>query len=73
MNYYPEPDSHIRDKVRVVLNFQHKIQHMKDKKIVLNTKISEVENKIPDHAKYITTQKFIIFGVDNSSSSHADN
>ena len=23
-----------------------------------NTKISEVENKIPDHAKYITTQKF---------------
>ena len=25
---------------------------------VLNTKISEVENKIPDHAKYITTQEF---------------
>ena len=24
---------------------------------VLNTKISEVENKIPDHAKYITTQE----------------
>ena len=23
---------------------------------VLNTKIGEVENKIPDHAKYITTQ-----------------
>ena len=26
--------------------------------IVLNTKVSEVENKIPDHAKYITTQEF---------------
>ena len=25
---------------------------------VLNTKVSEVENKIPDHAKYITTQEF---------------
>ena len=25
---------------------------------VLNTKITEVENKIPDHAKYITTQQF---------------
>ena len=25
---------------------------------VLFTKISEVENKIPDHAKYITTQEF---------------
>ena len=25
---------------------------------VLNTKISEVEEKIPDHAKYITTQEF---------------
>ena len=25
---------------------------------VLNTKISEVENKIPDNSKYITTQEF---------------
>ena len=25
---------------------------------VLNTKIREVENKIPDHAKYISTQEF---------------
>ena len=25
---------------------------------VLKTKISEVENKIPDHAEYITTQEF---------------
>ena len=24
----------------------------------MNTKISEVENKIPDHAKYITTREF---------------
>ena len=24
----------------------------------MNTIISEVENKIPDHAKYITTQEF---------------
>ena len=73
MNYYPEPNIHIRDNVKVVLDFQHKIQHLKDKKIVLNTKISEVENKIPDYAKYITTQKFIIFVVHNSLSSHADN
>ena len=26
--------------------------------IFLNTKISEVENKIPDNSKYITTQEF---------------
>ena len=25
---------------------------------VLNTKISEVENKIPDNSKYITTHEF---------------
>ena len=25
---------------------------------VLNTEISEVKNKTPDHAKYITTQEF---------------
>ena len=25
---------------------------------VLNTKTSEVENKIPDNSKYITTQEF---------------
>ena len=25
---------------------------------LLNTKISEVENRIPDHAKYITTKEF---------------
>ena len=25
---------------------------------ILNTKISEVENKIPDNSKYITTQEF---------------
>ena len=25
---------------------------------VLNTKISEVENKIPEQSKYITTQEF---------------
>ena len=25
---------------------------------VLNTKISEAENKVPNHAKYITTQEF---------------
>ena len=24
----------------------------------LNTKINKAENKIPDHAKYITTQEF---------------
>ena len=26
---------------------------------VLNTKTSEVENKITDHAKYITNQEFV--------------
>ena len=32
---------------------------------VLNTKISEVENKIPDYAKYITTQKINKLTVEN--------
>ena len=32
---------------------------------VLNTKISEVENKIPDYAKYITTQEFNKFTAKN--------
>ena len=27
-------------------------------KTVLNTKICEVENKIPDHGRHITTQEF---------------
>ena len=31
----------------------------------LNTKSSEVENKIPDHATYITTQKFNMLTADN--------
>ena len=32
---------------------------------VLNTKISEVENKIPDHSKYITNQEFNKLMVEN--------
>ena len=32
---------------------------------VLNTKISEVENKIPNNSKYITTQKFNKLTVEN--------
>ena len=32
---------------------------------VLNTKISEVENKIPDYAKHITTQKINKLTVEN--------
>ena len=31
----------------------------------LNTKISEVENKIPDHSKYITNQEFNKLMVEN--------
>ena len=34
---------------------------------VLNTKISEVESKVPDHAKYITTQAFKKFTAENIS------
>ena len=45
MNYYLEPDSHIRDKVRVVLDFQHKIQHMKDKKLFLIQKLVKLRIK----------------------------
>ena len=32
---------------------------------VVNTKVSEVENKIRDHAKYITTQEFIKLTAEN--------
>ena len=32
---------------------------------VLSTKISEVDNKIPDHAKYITTLEFNKLTVEN--------
>ena len=34
---------------------------------VLNTKISEIENKIPDSSKYITTQEFNILTVENEA------
>ena len=34
-------------------------------KTVLNTKISEVENKIPDNSKYNTTQEFNKLTVQN--------
>ena len=34
-------------------------------KTVLNTKISEAENKIPDNSKYITTQEFNKLTVQN--------
>ena len=33
--------------------------------IVLNTKVGEVDNKIPDHAKYITTQEFSKLHAEN--------
>ena len=32
---------------------------------VLNTKINEVENKVPDDAKYVTTQEFNNLTADN--------
>ena len=32
---------------------------------VLNTKISKVKNKIPDRAKYITTQEFSKLNAEN--------
>ena len=34
---------------------------------VLNAKVSEVENKIPDHIKYITTPEFIKLTAENVS------
>ena len=33
--------------------------------IVLNIKVIEVENKIPDHVKYITTQEFNNLSAEN--------
>ena len=36
---------------------------------VLNTKNSEVENKIPDNSKYITTQKFSKSTAENFAAS----
>ena len=40
--------------------FENKIPHTSSlvTTTVLKTKIGEVENKTPDHAKYITTQEF---------------
>ena len=35
----------------------------------LNTKISDVENKIPNHHKYITTPKFNKITVENFTDS----
>ena len=35
---------------------------------VLNTNISEVENKTPDHAKYITSQEFNKFTAQQDQS-----
>ena len=35
---------------------------------VLNRKISKLENKIPDHAKYVTTQKFNKLTAENFAS-----
>ena len=49
MGYYPKPNSHSRDKVKTVLDLSNYATY------VLNTKTSEVENKIPNHDKYITT------------------
>ena len=34
-----------------------------------NTKISEVENKVPDHAKYITAQEFNKLTAENFAAS----
>ena len=49
MGYYPKANSHSRDKVKTVLDLPNYATY------VLNTKTSEVENKIPNHDKYITT------------------
>ena len=49
MGYYPKPNSHSRDKVKTVLDLPNYATY------VLNTKTSEVENKITNHDKYITT------------------
>ena len=34
---------------------------------VLNTNISEVDNKTPDHAKYITSQEFNKFTAEHNT------
>ena len=55
MTYYPEPDSHIRDKVKIVLldlsNYATKVYNkvFKNTKFnTLKTKVNNFENKIPD-------------------------
>ena len=46
-----------------VLKIQNTLQTVHTSRLVtttvLNTKTSEVENKITDHAKYITNQEFV--------------
>ena len=49
MSYYPKSNSHSRDKVKVVLDLTNYATY------ALDTKTSEVENKIPNRDKYITT------------------
>ena len=49
MSYYPKPNCYSRDKVKAVLDLSNYATYF------LNTKTSEVENKIPNHNKYITT------------------
>ena len=44
---------------------QNKILDTSGLVTVLNTKIGEVENKIPDHAKYIATPEFNKLTADN--------
>ena len=34
---------------------------------ILNTKLSEVENKIPDNSKYVSTQEFNMLTAENSA------
>ena len=55
MTYYPEPDSHIRDKVKEALldlsNYATKVCNkvFKNTKFnTLKTKVNNFENKIPD-------------------------
>ena len=57
INQYDADKQNLEKKVG---NIDKKIQHVSGlvTATTLNTKISEVDNKIPDHDKYITAQEF---------------
>ena len=49
MSYYPEPDSHIRDKIKIVLDLSNYTTKKElDHATGVDTKVNGLEKKIPD-------------------------